>query len=260
MDSSALKLDHDDGVAIVTLNRPDRHNAWTEEMRTELGKMLTSLNADDAVRAVVLTGAGGKAFCSGQDFHESQQFAGGNDGEAWLFAIKDFYEIIRAMEKPTVAALNGLAAGSGFQVALMLDFRIGHASVTMGQPELNNGIPSVVGPWAVMADRIGVLRTIDLVLTGRLVLAQEAHTMGMINELVEPERVLARSIELAREIGSKPPVALKLTKRAYRKATQAGFDEAFEIAHEAQTAAFASGEPQRCMEEFFRIRAERKSK
>ena len=260
MDNSALKLDRDDGVAIVTLNRPDRHNAWTQEMRTALGEMLTALNADSNVKAVVVTGAGEKAFCSGQDFHESQNFGGGHDGEAWLFAIKDFYEIIRSIEKPTVAALNGLAAGSGFQVALLLDFRIGHAGVAMGQPELNNGIPSVVGPWAVMADRIGLLRTIDLIFTGRLVDAKEAHAMGMINEVVEPDRVLPRSIELARELGAKPAVALKLTKGAYRKATQASFDEAFEIAQEAQTAAFASGEPQRCMEEFFRIRAARKSK
>ena len=254
-----LQLAHDDGVAIVTLDRPERHNAWTNKMRENLGRIFTDLNADETVKAVVVTGAGDKAFCSGQDFNESQTFNGAEDAHAWFWGIKDFYETIRGLEKPIIAALNGLAAGSGFQVALLMDFRIGHAGVTMGQPELNNGIPSVVGPWAIFEPRIGLARSMDLILTGRLMDAQEAKHTGLLNEIVPPAEVLPRSIALARELAAKPPVALKLTKRAARKATQAQFDLAFEIAEEAQIAAFASGEPQRCMEEFLRVRAARKA-
>ncbi len=254
-----LQLKNEDGVAIVTLDRPERHNAWTNKMRDDLGRIFVELNSDDAVKAVILTGAGEKAFCSGQDFNESQTFDGAGDAHSWLWAIKDFYETIRGLEKPTIAALNGLAAGSGFQVALLMDFRIGHAGVTMGQPELNNGIPSVVGPWAIIEPRLGLARTMDLILTGRLIDSEEAKHTGLLNEIVAPADVLPRSIALARELAGKPPIALKLTKRAARKATQAQFDFAFEIAEEAQTAAFASGEPQRCMEEFLRIRAARKA-
>lgn len=254
-----LQLKTDGGIAVVTLDRPDRLNAWTSRMRTDLGQIFEELNRDDAVKAVVLTGAGSKAFCSGQDFNESQTFDGAGDAHSWLWAIKSFYETIRALEKPTTAALNGVAAGSGFQVALLMDFRIGHAGVMMGQPELNNGIPSVVGPWAIIEPRIGLARTMDLILTGRLIDAEEARLLGLLNEIVPPDQVLARSIALARELSAKPAVALRLTKRAARQATQAGFDRAFEIAEEAQTAAFASGEPQRCMEEFLRMRAVRKS-
>ena len=254
-----LQLTNDDGIAIVTLDRPDRHNAWTNKMRENLGQIFTDLNRDETVKAVILTGAGSKAFCSGQDFNESQTFDGAGDAHSWLGAIKDFYETIRGLEKPTIAALNGLAAGSGFQVALLMDFRIGHAGVTMGQPELNNGIPSVVGPWAIIEPRLGLARTMDLILTGRLMDSEEAKRTGLLNEIVPPAEVLPRSIALARELASKPPVALKLTKRAARMTTQAQFDLVFEIADEAQTAAFASGEPQRCMEEFLRIRAARKA-
>lgn len=254
-----LQLTHDDGVAIVTLDRPERHNAWTNKMRDNLAGIFTDLNADDSVKAVILTGAGEKAFCSGQDFNESQSFDGAKDAHDWFWGIKAFYETIRGLEKPTIAALNGLAAGSGFQVALLMDFRIAHAGVTMGQPELNNGIPSVVGPWAIFEPRLGLARTMDLILTGRLMPAEEAKHAGILNEIVPPAEVLPRSIALARELAAKPPIALKLTKRAARKATQAQFDFAFEIAEEAQIAAFASGEPQRCMEEFLRIRAARKA-
>jgi enoyl-CoA hydratase/carnithine racemase len=259
MTDSELLLRHENGVAIVTLNKPERLNAWTSTMRAELGRMLAQLGADDAVKAVVVTGAGDRAFCSGQDFTESQNFEGSAEADDWLAAVKSFYEIIRSIEKPTVAALNGLAAGSGFQVALLLDYRVGHAGVTMGQPELNNGIPSVVGPWGIFAERIGVARSMDLILTGRMITAEEATQFGLLNEIVPAAEVLPRSIALGRELGGKPPVALRLTKRAYREATQPAFDRAFQIAEEAQKQAFASGEPQRCMQEFFRIRAARKS-
>jgi enoyl-CoA hydratase len=259
MSERYVNSDRDGDVAVVTLSRPDRHNAWTSHARRDLAAELARLNADGAVKAIVVTGAGEKAFCSGQDFNESQNFGGAQDAHSWLAEIKSFYEVIRGLEKPSVAALNGLAAGSGFQVALMLDFRIAHAGVVMGQPELNNGIPSVVGPWGVMFERIGLARTLDLTLTGRLIDAAEAERIGLLNEIVRASEVLPRSIALARELGGKPPVALRLTKRAYREATQAAFDRAFAIAEEAQTAAFASGEPQRCMEEFFRLRAARKA-
>ncbi len=259
MTEAELVLRHEDGVAIVTLNKPEKLNAWTSAMREALGRMLAQLGEDASVKAIVVTGAGERAFCSGQDFSESQNFEGGGDADVWLAAVKSFYEIIRGIEKPTVAALNGLAAGSGFQVALLMDYRVGHAGVKMGQPELNNGIPSVVGPWGIFAERIGVARSMDLILTGRMIDAEEAKQFGLLNEIVPAAEVLARSIALARELGGKPPVALRLTKRAYREATQPAFDRAFQIAEEAQRQAFASGEPQRCMQEFFRIRAARKS-
>ncbi|MBV2145102.1 enoyl-CoA hydratase/isomerase family protein [Falsochrobactrum sp. TDYN1] len=259
MENRELLLSHEDGVAVITLNKPERLNAWTGAMRADLGRMLAEVGSNDAVRAVVVTGAGERAFCSGQDFTESQNFEGGAEADRWLADIKSFYETIRDVEKPTIAALNGIAAGSGFQVAMLMDYRIGHAGVTMGQPELNNGIPSVVGPWGVFAPHLGVARSMDLILTGRMMNAKEARHTGLLNEIVPAGEVLSRSIAMARELGAKPPIALRLTKRAYREATQPGFDHAFEIAEEAQREAFASGEPQRCMEEFFRIRAARKS-
>jgi enoyl-CoA hydratase/carnithine racemase len=257
MSNEEILLSQEGAVAIVTLNKPDRLNAWTRAMRLKLGEALERLSADDAVKAIVVTGAGERGFCSGQDFNESQNFKGNETSHAWLREIKELYDLVRRIEKPLVAAVNGIAAGSGFQFALLMDFRIGHAGVKMGQPEINNGIPSVVGPW-VMSERLLLTQVVDLAMTGRLVDAAEAHRMGLLNRIVAPAEVLSTAVALAAELGAKPPVALRYTKRAFRQSTQARFDLAFEIAEEAQIAAFASGEPQRCMTEFFRARAARK--
>jgi len=257
MHSNDILVTRDDGVAILTLNRPDRYNAWTRAMRNRLAQEVRGLMDDESVKALVFTGAGDRGFSTGQDFNESQGFDGDATSRAWLYEIKDLYDLIRRIEKPTVAALNGIAAGSGFQFALLMDFRIGHPGVTMGQPEINNGIPSVVGPW-VMSERITLTQATDLALTGRLIDCEEAARMGLINKVVPAGEVLSTAIALARELGAKPPTALRHTKRAMRLSTQARFDQAFEIAEQAQVAAFASGEPQRCMEEFLRIRQARK--
>lgn len=254
MSEFQILVANDDGIATVTLSNEARMNAWTSGDRARLGETLAALGSDDAVAAIVLTGAGNRAFCAGQNFAETKTYAGGEEGHVWLQDVKTFYEIIRGIEKPTVAALNGTAAGSGFQVALLMDFRIGHAGVRLGQPEVKSGLPSVVGPW-VMQQHMSIGASLDLALTGRLVDADEAVRLGLINEIVAPGEVLPRSIALARELAGQPPHAFKMTKRGFRLATQASFDAAFAFADTAQTAAFASGEPQRMMEVFFNVRA-----
>ena len=115
MHSNDILVTRDDGVAILTLNRPDRYNAWTRAMRNRLAQEVRGLMDDESVKAMVFTGAGDRGFSTGQDFNESQGFDGDATSRAWLYEIKDLYDLIRRIEKPTVAALNGIAAGSGFQ-------------------------------------------------------------------------------------------------------------------------------------------------
>jgi len=256
MSARDILVSRDGAVAVVTLNRPERYNAWTRAMRSRLDSLLQELGADETVRAIVFTGAG-QAFCAGQDFSESQSFADDATSRAWLYEIKDLYATVRGLEKPLLAALNGTAAGSGFQFALLMDFRIAHPGVVMGQPELNHGIPSVVGPW-VMSERLPLTVVVDLALTGRMMACDEAARLGLINRVVSENDVLPTTIALARELAAKPPVALRHTKRAFRLTTQARFDQAFDVAEAAQVAAFASGEPQRCMAQFLDERAKRK--
>jgi enoyl-CoA hydratase/carnithine racemase len=151
-----------------------------------------------------------------------------------------------------------VAAGSAFQVALLCDLRIGHSGVTMGQPEINSGIASTTGPW-IMRELIGLGRTIDLTLTGRMMDAEECHRIGIINRLVPKGQVMEAALALAQDLAAKPPIAMRLNKARFREITEDGFRDCLAAGIRTQREAYASGEPARMMEEFLRTRADRKS-
>lgn len=243
-------------VRLITLNRPEVMNAWHRPMRQELVAALTSANAEDAIGAVVLTGAGDRAFGAGQDLGEAHGFDAARARE-WIAEWAELYGALRGLDKPSVAALNGVAAGSAFQFALLCDLRLGHAGVRMGQPEINAGIPSTTGPW-LMLDRIGLARTVELTLTGRLMEGEECHRLGLISRLVPAPEVLPAALALAEELAEKPPVAMRLNKRRFREVTEASFQEALEAGARIQAEAYATGEPARLMEAFLARRGEGK--
>ena len=246
-----------EGVGTLTLNRPDKLNAWDTPMRQEISARLAELNADDAVRVIVLTGAGERAFSAGQDLGETKEFASAEEGHAWFLTWRAFYDSLRGLDKAVVASLNGVAAGSAFQFAMLCDIRIGHAGSNMGQPEINAGIPSVLGPM-LMQPRIGLSRTIELTLSGRMMDGEECHRIGLIHHLVSREQVPAKTDEVAAMLAEKPPIAMKLNKRRFRDMTQPAFDEAFDAGWRIQSEAFGSGEPQAMMRRFFEERAAKK--
>ena len=252
-----LLAETEGSVATITLNRPDVLNAWHSPMRKELASALQTMNDDDSVRAVILTGAGDRAFSAGQDLNETQSFDTERAG-AWIDEWRALYGAIRGMEKPLIGALNGVAAGSAFQVALQCDIRVGHAGSRMGQPEINAGIASTLGPW-LMKEMLGLSRTIELTLTGRMMDGEECHRIGLIHHLVEPGQVRAKAAEVAGDLADKPPVAMKLNKRRFAEMTQAGFEDALAAGSRNQKEAYASGEPQRMMAEFFQNRGKSKA-
>ncbi|MEZ2406141.1 enoyl-CoA hydratase/carnithine racemase [Bosea sp. OAE752] len=244
-------------VGIVTLNRPQVLNAWNAPMRARLVECFDELEANEAVRAIILTGAGERAFGAGQDLNETKTFDP-DRAEAWMHEWERLYDRIRSLSKPLIAALNGVAAGSAFQVALLCDLRIGHDGVTMGQPEINSGIASVTGPW-IMKEMIGIARTIDLTLTGRMMDAEESFRIGLINRIVPKEKVMEASLALAEELAAKAPVAMRLNKARFREVTEASFRECLAAGIRTQREAYATGEPARMMEAFLAQRAARKS-
>ena len=255
--SDSVLVDVSEGIGTITLNRPPKLNAWDTPMRLRVAEMLGELNADEKVRAVVITGAGDRAFSAGQDLGETKEFKSGEEGNRWFLTWRDFYDALRHMDKAVVAALNGVAAGSAFQFAMLTDVRVGHSGSNMGQPEINSGIASVLGPM-LMLERLGLSRTIELTLTGRMMSGDECHQVGLIHYLVQPSEVAAKARELAVQLGAKPPVAMRLNRQRFREITQPAFDEAFEAGSRIQKESFASGEPQAMMEKFFAERAARK--
>jgi enoyl-CoA hydratase/carnithine racemase len=257
--SSAILTDVTDGLATLTLNKPWKLNAWDTPMRADISAALRAWNTDPAVRAVILKGAGERAFSAGQDLDETEKFQSGGQGAAWFESWRDFYSAIRDLDKPCLAALNGVAAGSAFQAVQLCDVRVGHAGSRMGQPEINSGIPSVTGPM-LMLPRIGLARTTELTLTGRLMEADEAHAIGLIQHLVASiDEVMPKTREMARMLAEKPPIAMRLNKRRLRQVTQEAFDEAFRNGGAYQAEAFASGEPQETIRAFFAERARRRA-
>lgn len=246
-----------DSVAIITLNRPEVMNAWHAPMRQEITETLARLNGDAGVRAIVMTGAGDRAFCAGQDLNETKTFDPDRAAE-WIEEWRRMYGTIRGLDKPLVAALNGVAAGSAFQVALLCDIRIGHPGVRMGQPEINSGIASTLGPWLMMT-MIGLSRTIELTLSGRMMDAAECHAIGLIHRLVPADQVMPATMETARMLAAKPPVAMRLDKRRFREVTEAGFDEALRAGVVMQRESYSTGEPQRMMAKFLSERTKSKA-
>lgn len=220
-----IEVLRDGQVTIVVLNRPDVLNAWDRAMRRDIAALLTDADADPATEAVVVTGAGERAFGAGQDLREAAVREPG-DIDAWVEEWRVFFGALRGCGKPTVAALNGVAAGSSLQFALMADARIGHQGVRMGQPEIKSGVASSMGPWMLHA-ALGPIRATDLVLTGRLMDAAECERYGLIDRLVRREEVQDAAIAHARGLAAQPKLAFRLTKERLRALSEPGFQESF---------------------------------
>jgi enoyl-CoA hydratase/carnithine racemase len=243
----------EDNIGIITLNRPKTLNAWHTPMRDELVDALNSFESNIKIRSILLTAVGDKAFCAGQDLGEAKTFDP-DRAEAWIEEWRIVYGTIRGLTKPLVVALNGLAAGSGFQVALLADIRIGHPGVKMGQPEINSGIASITGPW-IMKEMLGLSRTIELALTGRMMEAEECYQIGLIHKLVPREQVMKEALDTAKVLASKPQVAMRLTKQRFREVTEESFQEVLEAAVRIHREGYATGEPQAVMQGFLDERA-----
>ena len=254
----AVSVERSNEVAVVRLDRPEVMNAVNAALRADLTRELKALDADAGIRAIVLTGSGERAFCSGQDLEESATIDTGNLA-GWLNRQHAMYQAVRDVDKPLIAALNGTTVGAGFQMALMCDLRVGHAALRMGQPEVKAGLASIVGSY-LMSLQIGHSLNQQLSLTGELISGRRAHELGLINELVAPEQVLPRAQAIAQTLAALPAGAVRATKRRFRERTQAGFDEACSAGIRYQLECYSTGEPQRIMREFLARRGKSASK
>jgi enoyl-CoA hydratase/carnithine racemase len=245
-----------DGFLILTINRQESYNAWTSALRDELARQLIAAETIASIHGVVLTGAGDKAFCSGQDLSELEEFSNGSNIASWIQRLTRCYDAVRAFSKPLVAALNGVAAGSGFQITQFCDYTVAHPGVRVGQTEVSSGLPSVFGTW-LMWERVG-RRAIELALQGRLMNAQEAMQLGFIQEIAEPGQVLDRSLLAVQRLARQPRLAYQLSKLANRDFDQERYANAMSMALHSYQQAFDSGAPQAEIGKFFERRAQRR--
>ena len=243
-----IEVVDNDGISVITLNRPAARNAVHAAMRAEIRAALAPVDDDPAIRAVVVTGAGA-AFCAGNDLAETRSLDA-DSCAAWVSDLRRHHDAIRNLDKPCVAAVNGVAAGAGLQIALLCDLRIGQPATRIGQPEINVGLASVIGVQ-LMELALGHAHTRDLALSGRLVAAEEALRIGLLNRIVPAGELMAEAMNAARFLADRPPNAFRLSKRRLREMTQTAWDSAFEAALRLQREAYATGEPQAVMARFF---------
>ncbi len=245
---AAVLVERRGTAAVVTLNRPAALNAVSAALREALIVTLAELNRDAGVRAVIITGAGERAFCSGQDLNETASYTV-DDVEHWLTRLHAMYGAVRALDKPCIAAWNGVAAGAGFQIGLCCDLRVGFPEMKLGQPEIRAGLASIVGSY-LMTLHLGLSQNVQLSLTGELITGQRAYELGLINCLVPRDQVREKSLALAADLARLGPTAVRLTKQRFREQTEAQFVGALEAAKAAQRKAYVSGEPQEAMRRF----------
>ncbi len=204
-----IRVDRDAAVAVVTVDRQEALNALDVETLTELRDRLRDLAAADEVRAVVLTGAGEKAFVAGADIKYMSSLDV-DEAKAWGALGHEAGRLLETMPKPTIAAVNGFALGGGCELALACDIRYAASGAKLGQPEVNLGIIPGWGGTQRLARVCGLGVAKELIFTGRVVDAEEALRIGLVNAVHDP--VLDKARETAGLLASKSPIALRVMK------------------------------------------------
>lgn len=239
---------HDEEVVEAIINRPERLNALSSNVKDELVDFFRWANSSSAVASIVLTGAGNRAFAAGQDLMEAKDFVPEMIGE-WIDSFHDLFSAVIDCRRPTIAAVNGYAVGAGLQLAMLCDLRLASANARFGMPEIDDAIPCITGSW-VLYDSIGHARTADLILTGRMLDADEAVAWGLVREVVEEGSLRERSIELATAMGKKPALAVELNKERLAMLLGRERDNAERFAKSAHYRAYETGLPQKKMADF----------
>jgi enoyl-CoA hydratase/carnithine racemase len=247
--SESVVVERKQDIVILTLNRPRVLNALNEAMKAGLSAAFRAVARDDAVRAVVLTGAG-RAFCAGQDLNEAKDLDG-RGAEEWVRGFERLYHDIRAVDVPVIAALDGWAVGAGCQLALLADIRISTPSARYAMPEIKDGIPAIFG-LGLLAPHLGMSRSLYLVLTGDPLPARQALATGLTSKIVPRPRLRREAEALAQRLAGFAPLAVKLDKRWARQLTEEHFRATARYCVGAQRDAFAAGDAKRNMEAFLR--------
>lgn len=219
----------DGAIGLIQLNRPKVLNALNDALTTELADALEELDRNDAVRCIVLHGSE-RAFSAGADIDQMKSAT-----PLWMMnnaSINRNFDRVRRTSKPIVAAVSGYCLGGGCELVMACDIVIASETAQFGQPEISIGIIPGAGGTQRLTRAFGKSRAMELILTGKFFTAQEAHARGLVSRIVPPELYLDEAKSLARDIASKPPVAVRLAKEAINKAYEMTLTEG--LNHEAR--------------------------
>lgn len=252
MTYETILVDIADRVAVVTLNRPDVRNAINAQVQSDLRAALDSLRTDDSVGVVVITGAGQKAFAAGADIGQLQSY----DLHTGLASsMQRLYDEVESFEKPTIAAVNGYALGGGCELAMACDIRIAATTARFGLPETNLSVLPGAGGTQRMSRLVGVGLAIDLILTGRMLSADEALAAGLATRVAEPSELLATAREVASSILAKGPLAVRLGKLVIRTGMDADRRTGLVVEQLAQSLLYTTDDKREGAESFLAKRS-----
>ena len=213
-----LLVEKKENLAYVTINRPEVRNALNADTLNEIVKAVTELENEDDVKVIVFTGAGEKSFAAGADINQLKE-------KTMLDALQSgsmsqVYDMIEACKKPTIAMINGFALGGGCELAMACDIRVASTNAKLGLPELNLAIIPAAGGTQRLARLVGKGKALEMILTGKIIEADEAQAIGLVSEVVSSDELVAKTEEIAEKIISKGPLAVMLAKLSVHHGTE----------------------------------------
>ena len=218
-----ISIEKRGGVAVFTINRPEKLNALNSTVHKEGVEALDELRRDDEVRVVVITGAGEKSFIAGADISE---FTGQTPvSQRNTFLERSLFNSVDAFPKPVIAMINGFCLGGGNELALACDLRYCSENARFSQPEINLGIMPGGGGTQRLTRLIGEGRAMEVILSGKMIDAAAAHRVGLVNEVFAADELEAKTMEIASGIAEKAPIALQMCKEAVKFASRSNLDE-----------------------------------
>ena len=249
MNFSNLLIDIEDGIAVVTINRPAALNALSADIIEELATAFETLKKDAAVACVILTGSGPKAFVAGADIAAMQAL----DAVSATHFARLGHAVLRDIEnfpKPVIAAVNGFALGGGCELAMACDIRIAAENARFGQPEVNLGVIPGFGGTLRLSRLVGKGRAKELIFTGDMIDAQEAYRIGLANKVVAAEELLAEARRMAKKIAAKGPVAVRFAKESVDSGLEMDLDRACRYEADLFGLCFATADQKEGMQAF----------
>lgn len=264
MTYTLINVQVQDGIATVFLNRPEKRNAMSDDMRTEFIEALENIAADKSIRALVLTG-NGKGFCAGGDIAGMQRRIEADPGEVAINGwsrqqrVHHAVSLLHTMPKPTIAAVNGAASGLGVDTAMSCDFIVASEAATFSWSYIHRGLIPDGGGMYFLPRRIGLPKAKELIFSGRTVAAQEALALGIADRLVAPDELLNNAQQWAAELSTGSGTALALGKTILNQTFELSATQAFAQGSQAQGICYTSTEHRESVKAFLARMADKKS-
>jgi len=216
-----LIYEKEDHIGVLTINRPEKLNALSNELIEELGRLLVEVENDENLRVLVVTGAGDKAFVAGADIQELVE-RDALKGRRVSQTRQRVFSRIENLTVPVIAAVNGYALGGGLELALACSIRIASEQAQFGAPEVKLGIIPGDGGTQRLPRLVGQGIAMEMILTGEFIDAQEAYRIGLVNKVVPPDELMEKTMELAKKIAKRPPLAVQYAKEAVNSSQEGG--------------------------------------